>query len=100
MRLQNVILLLLAAPLAAQTPSQRTAEDYARAERFLGATTAPLVTGSGIRPIWLEDGRLWYRTTLRQARPFTSSIRRAARESRCSSPGASPRPSSPPRGWP
>lgn len=67
MRLHRVVLLLLAAPLtaplAAQQPRQLTAEDYARAERFLGATTAPLVTGSGVRPTWLDDGRFWYRAT-------------------------------------
>ena len=30
---------------------------------FLGQTTAPLVTGTGVQPTWLDDGRLWYRTT-------------------------------------
>jgi dipeptidyl-peptidase 4 len=68
MRLRTAVLLLatapLAAPLVSQTPRQRTAEDYARAERFLGAATAPLVTGSGVRPVWLEGGRFWYRTTV------------------------------------
>ncbi|HEV2147717.1 MAG TPA: DPP IV N-terminal domain-containing protein [Longimicrobiaceae bacterium] len=59
-----VLLLLLAAPLAAQQPRQLTAEDYARAERFLGATAAPLVTGIGVRPTWLPDGRFWYRTSV------------------------------------
>jgi dipeptidyl-peptidase 4 len=63
MRLHRVaILLLLAAPIAAQQPRQLTAADYARAERFLGANTAPLVTGIGVRPTWLADGRFWYRT--------------------------------------
>ena len=64
MRLHPAALLLLAAPLAAQQSRQLTAEDYARAERYLGATTAPLVTGTGVRPTWLDDGRFWYRTTL------------------------------------
>src|SRR5688500_16630968 len=64
MRLSLPTLVLIAAPLAAQSPRQLTAEDYARAERFLGATTAPLVTGSGVRPTWLPDGRLWYRTSV------------------------------------
>src|SRR5687767_8876196 len=64
MRLHSVGLLLLAAPLAAQPPRQLTAEDYARAERFLGVNTAPLVTGIGVRPTWLADGRFWYRTTV------------------------------------
>jgi dipeptidyl aminopeptidase/acylaminoacyl peptidase len=64
MRLLGVATLLLAAPLAAQQPPQLTADDYARAERFLGANTAPLVTGTGVRPTWLDDGRFWYRTTV------------------------------------
>ncbi len=72
MRLHPFALLLLAAPLAAlaQQPRQLTADDYARAERFLGATTAPLVTGSGVRPTWLDDGRFWYRTTVPNGSAF------------------------------
>ena len=58
-----LLFLLAVSPLAAQQPRQITAEDYARAERFLGATAAPLVTGMGVNPTWLEDGRFWYRTT-------------------------------------
>jgi dipeptidyl aminopeptidase/acylaminoacyl peptidase len=54
----------LAAPLLAQQPRQLTAEDYARAERALGTTTAPLVTGTGVRPTWLPDGRFWYRVSV------------------------------------
>jgi dipeptidyl aminopeptidase/acylaminoacyl peptidase len=63
MRLQTIALLLTAAPLAAQQPLQLTAEDYARAERFLGAYTAPLVSGIAGPPSWLPDGRFWYRTS-------------------------------------
>jgi dipeptidyl aminopeptidase/acylaminoacyl peptidase len=63
MRISALALLLLAAPAAAQQPRQLTAEDYARAERFLGANTAPLVSGTAGRPTWLEDGRFWYRAT-------------------------------------
>jgi dipeptidyl-peptidase-4 len=70
MRLHSVALLLLAAPLAAQQPRQLTAEDYARAERFLGVNTAPLVTGIGVRPTWLADGRFWYRTTVPSGTAF------------------------------
>jgi len=57
------LLLILAAPLAAQQPRQLTADDYARAERFLGANTMPLVTGLGVRPTWLDNGRFWYRVS-------------------------------------
>ncbi len=60
----SLVLLLLAAPAIAQQPRQLTAQDYARAERFLGANAAPLVSGIGVRPTWLADGRFWYRTTV------------------------------------
>jgi dipeptidyl-peptidase-4 len=70
MRLYSVAVLLLATPVAAQQPRQLTAEDYARAERFLGATTAPLATGTGVRPTWLTDGRFWYRTNVASGSAF------------------------------
>ena len=78
MRLHRVVPLLLvvplalaaAAPAAAQQPRQLTADDYARAERFLGTNTISLVTGTGVRPTWLEDGRFWYRTTLPNGSAF------------------------------
>ncbi|HET9362318.1 MAG TPA: DPP IV N-terminal domain-containing protein, partial [Vicinamibacterales bacterium] len=63
MRLSPVLLLLAVAPLAAQQPLQRTAEDYARAERFLAQNTSPLVGGVAGQPRWLADGRFWYRVT-------------------------------------
>jgi dipeptidyl aminopeptidase/acylaminoacyl peptidase len=50
-------------PAAAQERRQLTADDYARAERFLGQHTAPLVAGTAGRPTWLPDGRFWYRAT-------------------------------------
>ncbi|HSJ65211.1 MAG TPA: DPP IV N-terminal domain-containing protein [Gemmatimonadaceae bacterium] len=70
MRCAKLFLLLIAAPLAAQQPRHLTAEDYARAERFLGANAAPLVTGTGVRPTWLADGRFWYRTTVPEGSAF------------------------------
>ena len=70
MRLSRLAPLLLALPLAAQEPRQLTAEDYARAERFLGANTVPLVTGFGVRPTWLADGRFWYRATVPEGSAF------------------------------
>ncbi len=54
---------LLAQSGAAPKPYQFTVEDYARAERFLGQTTFPLVSGTAGRPTWLDDGRFWYRAT-------------------------------------
>jgi len=56
-----------------------TADDYARAERFMGYNTTPLVFGATVRPNWLagasgsatrppaqsaEDDRFWYRNTV------------------------------------
>ena len=53
-----------------QTPRAVTADDYSRAEHFLSETTAPLVTGSGVQPRWLDDGRFWYRSTTAQGGQF------------------------------
>jgi dipeptidyl aminopeptidase/acylaminoacyl peptidase len=61
---------MVAAPLTAQQPRQVTVEDYARAERFLGANTAPLVSGMAGRPTWLDDGRFWYRATAADGSAF------------------------------
>lgn len=38
-----------------------TAGDYAHAETMLASATAPYVDRSGVRPIFLPDGRFWYR---------------------------------------
>jgi dipeptidyl-peptidase-4 len=59
-------LLLAAGPAAAQQRPALTAADYARAEKFLGYNATPLVTGGGVRPTWLPDGRFWYRNTIPQ----------------------------------
>ena len=61
---------LTARPATAQEPRKLTAEDYARAEKFLGTNTVPLVAGLGFRPTWLADGRLWYRTTVTNGSAF------------------------------
>ena len=58
------------APLAAQPARQLTAADYARAERFLAPAVAPLVRGTQVRPTWLADGRLWYRTNVGEGGAF------------------------------
>jgi dipeptidyl aminopeptidase/acylaminoacyl peptidase len=64
--------LLLAVPLAAQPPRQVTADDYARAERFLPQGTVSLVSGMAGRPTWLADGRFWYRVTTAEGAAFTA----------------------------
>ena len=40
-----------------------TTADYARAEKFMGYNTTPLVARMTVRPNWLADDRFWYRVT-------------------------------------
>ncbi|MET0752329.1 MAG: DPP IV N-terminal domain-containing protein [Pyrinomonadaceae bacterium] len=47
-----------------------TADDYARAEKFMGYNTAPLVDRGGVRPNWLEGDRFWYRVLTAQGSEF------------------------------
>jgi dipeptidyl-peptidase 4 len=51
-----------ARPQNAGSPRVLTADDYARAEKFMGYNTAPLVDHA-VRPVWTMDERLWYRDT-------------------------------------
>ena len=75
---------------AAQQTRQLTADDYARAERFLGTNTAPLVSGSIGTPTWLPDGRFWYRVTRAGRVEFvTVDPVRQTREVASEQPGAS-----------
>jgi dipeptidyl-peptidase 4 len=71
LRLQAFLLILAAAaPVAAQQPDRLTADDYARAERFLGQHAMPLVSGVPGPVSWLPDGRFWYRTTTADGAEF------------------------------
>src|SRR3954467_3754270 len=54
----------------AQQAPVATAADYARAESFLRDKVIPLVSGMGVEPIWLSDGRLGYRIPVRGASQF------------------------------
>jgi dipeptidyl aminopeptidase/acylaminoacyl peptidase len=62
-----VVTMLLAgwvASGAAQAPGRvYTAEDYARAERLMQYNVDPLVDHTVEHPVWLADGRMWYRNT-------------------------------------
>ena len=52
-------------PVAAQTTSTApavTAADYARAEKFLAASTNPLIVGGTVNATWLPDDRFTYRS--------------------------------------
>lgn len=51
---------LTAKQRAAVSPRALTAADYARAEKFMGYNTDPLVYHAG-RVAWTDDERLWYR---------------------------------------
>ncbi|RSK31761.1 S9 family peptidase [Hymenobacter metallilatus] len=53
--------LLAPATAPAQQRPVLTAQDYARAERFLGYHTSALVDGSIGQPHWLANDRFWYR---------------------------------------
>jgi dipeptidyl aminopeptidase/acylaminoacyl peptidase len=59
---------LFAAPLVAQqgdaSRPRLTADDYARAEKWMGYNTAPLVFRNTVRANWLADDRFWYRNTI------------------------------------
>ncbi len=64
---------LIATPVLAQepySPAALSADDYARAERFLPAQTSRLVFGANVRPVWLEDDRFWYANTIPEGREF------------------------------
>jgi dipeptidyl-peptidase-4 len=54
----------LVAEQAAPPARALTADDYARAERFMGYNTTPLVFRMTVRPTWLPDDRFWYRVTV------------------------------------
>ena len=55
--------LALAQVAASQAPAALTADDYARAERFLAAAVNPLVVGGTVNATWLPDDRFTYRST-------------------------------------
>jgi dienelactone hydrolase len=60
----------VAQPRAADAPRVVTAADYARAEKFMGYNTAPLVFRSSVRPNWLPGDRFWYRITTSEGSEF------------------------------
>ena len=70
-----VAVLLAAVPALAQqlqpyAPAAVTADDYARAERFLAASVTPLVYGASVRPTWVEGDRFWYRNHFAEGDEF------------------------------
>jgi len=55
------LLASLAATGWSQQGRQLTTADYARAESFMNYNVNPLVYHSVEHPVWLGDGRFWYR---------------------------------------
>src|SRR5262245_9249234 len=64
-----LVIVLSAASALAQTRTL-TADDYARAEKFLGYNANPLVLHGSVRPTWLPDDRFWYRVTTEKGNEF------------------------------
>ncbi len=64
------VMTVLMTTICTAQPRALTAEDYARAEKFMGYNTAPLVLRAGVRPTWLPDGRFWYRVATENGNEF------------------------------
>src|SRR5262245_48924798 len=47
-----------------------TADDYARAEKFMNYNTSPLALRTVVRPTWIADDRFWYRVTTEKGNEF------------------------------
>ena len=56
-----LLLNFAAVAVSSQEARSLTAADYARAEKMLSYNTAPLVDRAGVQPMFLPDGKLWYR---------------------------------------
>ena len=68
-RTAAALTLLVAGTAAAQTRAL-TADDYARAEKFLNYNTNRLVLHVAAQPTWTGDDRFWYRTTTENGTEF------------------------------
>jgi len=60
-----VLATTLAAPAIAQStaPGRVTSADYDRGAKFLAQNVGGLVVGGVVAPVWLNDGRFWYRNS-------------------------------------
>ncbi|HEX3144734.1 MAG TPA: hypothetical protein VHQ64_12240, partial [Pyrinomonadaceae bacterium] len=58
------------ASVIAQQPAAITAQDYQRAEKWMGYNANPLVFRTGVRPNWQGDARFWYRVTTAEGTDF------------------------------
>src|SRR6185295_8076819 len=66
----TAVILLATSSVIAQQPAAITAQDYQRAEKWMGYNTNPLVFRTGVRPNWQGDGRFWYRVTTPEGSEF------------------------------
>jgi len=57
----TIAFLIIACTTSVFAQQVLTAEDYARAEKMLGYNTNLFVDRGAVRPVWLPDGRFWYR---------------------------------------
>jgi len=64
------VALLVSGAASAQQRPALTAQDYARAERFMGYNTQALIDGSVSQLHWLANDRLWYRVLTARGSEF------------------------------
>ena len=76
----------LVARQTVDAPRSLTAADYARAEKFLAASTTPLVYHAAGQPTWLADERFWYRVTTEKGTEAMLVDAAAATRSPCTLP--------------
>lgn len=67
---RGLVLVGAVACLVAPARAQVTADDYARADRFLGWNAETLVTGNQVSPEWLDGDRFWYRNRIEDGFEF------------------------------
>ena len=68
----GILVLAILNPVSANQQAKRilTAEDYARAEKFLRQHTDPLVLRAIVRPNWIDENCLWYRNKIPEGYEF------------------------------
>ena len=89
-RLVAVPLLLatIASGASAQTSAARqiTGADYDRAATFLAQNLTGTVVGGAVVPVWLSDGRFWYRSTTLRGTEIVVVDPSARRREACPAP--------------
>ncbi|MGB6340035.1 MAG: DPP IV N-terminal domain-containing protein, partial [Candidatus Aminicenantaceae bacterium] len=68
----GILMLVTFNPSATLQQDKRvvTAEDYARAEKFMSSHTEPLVLGGIVQPTWIDENSFWYRNTIAEGHEF------------------------------